>query len=206
MYHFPCTGIMIPGYRYRASYKIISLTLYIVLDILLFSPHHANYGLTATASCVLLSVGRSIAGRPMKPHQPGNMMPTRPSRFCSVPSCPNKAVAGSTRCAAHAIPINRDHDSRRGNANERGYTKRWSRVRTAYLHDHPLCETCKAAGILTPATVVDHIVPHRGDHALFWDRENWQSLCRKCHNVKTATEDGGFGNERISANASAAMW
>ena len=45
--HVP--GVMIPGYRYRASYKILSLTLYIVLDILLFSPHYAHCGLTATA-------------------------------------------------------------------------------------------------------------------------------------------------------------
>lgn len=32
------------------------------------------------------------------------------------------------------------------------------------------------------ATVVDHIKPHRGNQKLFWDKENWQSLCTKCHN------------------------
>jgi len=32
------------------------------------------------------------------------------------------------------------------------------------------------------ATVVDHIIPHRGDLGLFWDEENWQSLCGTCHN------------------------
>ena len=35
------------------------------------------------------------------------------------------------------------------------------------------------------ANVVDHIKPHRGDSALFWNTENWQSLCDKCHNSKT---------------------
>jgi len=33
-----------------------------------------------------------------------------------------------------------------------------------------------------PATVVDHIIPHRGDEALFNDRNNLQSLCAPCHN------------------------
>lgn len=39
------------------------------------------------------------------------------------------------------------------------------------------------------ATVVDHIVPHRGDDRLFWDEENWQALCKNCHDSKTMTED-----------------
>jgi 5-methylcytosine-specific restriction protein A len=44
------------------------------------------------------------------------------------------------------------------------------------------------------ATVVDHIVPHKGDKVKFWDSSNWQSLCKRCHDAKTATEDGGFGH------------
>lgn len=39
------------------------------------------------------------------------------------------------------------------------------------------------------ATVVDHIIPHRGDQKLFWDRSNWQALCKSCHDSKTMTED-----------------
>jgi 5-methylcytosine-specific restriction protein A len=47
------------------------------------------------------------------------------------------------------------------------------------------------------ATVVDHIIPHQGDMTLFWDADsNWQSLCKTCHDRKTATEDGGFGRAR----------
>ncbi|WP_349253802.1 HNH endonuclease signature motif containing protein [Bradyrhizobium sp. CB2312] len=33
-----------------------------------------------------------------------------------------------------------------------------------------------------PAVVVDHIKPHRGDRALFWDKGNWQPLCTHHHN------------------------
>ena len=36
---------------------------------------------------------------------------------------------------------------------------------------------------------VDHIIPHRGDQKLFWDRNNWQALCKPCHDRKTGKED-----------------
>jgi 5-methylcytosine-specific restriction protein A len=52
---------------------------------------------------------------------------------------------------------------------------------------------CSDDGLLVAAQVVDHKVPHRGDTVLFWEHTNWQSLCKRCHDMKTATEDGGFG-------------
>ena len=75
------------------------------------------------------------------------------------------------------------------------YGRRWSRARTAYLFAHPWCVQCKANGSLVPATQVDHIVPHNGNRAMFWDSRNWQGLCTSCHSKKTSTEDGGFGNQ-----------
>ena len=39
--------------------------------------------------------------------------------------------------------------------------------------------------IITPATVVDHVIPHRGNKQLFWDEKNWQPLCKSCHDLKT---------------------
>ena len=50
-------------------------------------------------------------------------------------------------------------------------------------------DKCYEEGHITMATVVDHIIPHRGDQKLFWDRSNWQPLCEHHHNVKTMTED-----------------
>ncbi|WP_295219971.1 HNH endonuclease signature motif containing protein, partial [Ruminococcus sp.] len=41
----------------------------------------------------------------------------------------------------------------------------------------------------TAATVVDHIIPHRGDPHLMWDESNWQALCKSCHDWKTGSED-----------------
>ena len=55
-----------------------------------------------------------------------------------------------------------------------------------FLIENPLCVECLNMGRTEPATVVDHIVPHRGDLALFWDRRgNWQALCVDHHNRKT---------------------
>jgi 5-methylcytosine-specific restriction endonuclease McrA len=34
-----------------------------------------------------------------------------------------------------------------------------------------------------PATVADHVTPHRDDHGAFWFGE-LQSLCKSCHDVK----------------------
>jgi len=62
------------------------------------------------------------------------------------------------------------------------YGSEWHRERRRYLLANPLCK-CGAR-----ATVVDHIIPHNGDIVLFWDRTNWQSLCTRCHDSKTARE------------------
>jgi len=36
------------------------------------------------------------------------------------------------------------------------------------------------------AMIVDHIIPHKGDMDLFWNKANWQSLCERHHNIKSA--------------------
>lgn len=84
-----------------------------------------------------------------------------------------------------------DYDKRRGSAASRGYGHKWRQARAGFLRKHPLCAMCRRRGLITPATLVDHIVPHRGDMELFWDVGNWQSLCRPCHDIdKTRIEAG----------------
>lgn len=75
-------------------------------------------------------------------------------------------------------------DGNRGSSASRGYGHRWQRARLSYLNAHPLCVTCRP--LTVGATVVDHVVPHRGDDELFWDEANWQPLCKPCHDRKTA--------------------
>jgi 5-methylcytosine-specific restriction protein A len=80
-----------------------------------------------------------------------------------------------------------------------GYGARWQRASKQFLRENPLCRECgnRTPPIIKGSQQVDHIIPHRGDMTLFWDRKNWQALCRSCHSRKTATEDGGFGRARL---------
>lgn len=61
-------------------------------------------------------------------------------------------------------------------------------LRPSQLMAEPWCRACAKRGVRTRATVVDHITPHRGDWARFTDRGNLQSLCKSCHDRKTALE------------------
>ena len=106
-------------------------------------------------------------------------MPMKPKRPCRHPGCP--ALSDEVYCEAHRSLYARE------NAAARGYDGRWKSARCAYLQRNPLCAECRRAGKLTPATVVDHIVPHRGDMRLFWDKTNWQPLCKDCHDRKTGS-------------------
>ena len=74
---------------------------------------------------------------------------------------------------------------------ERGYGGKWQRERLRYLTTNPLCRYCEAEGRVVEATVVDHIIPHRGDQKLFWDRSNWAPLCAHCHSSTKQREEAG---------------
>ncbi len=112
-------------------------------------------------------------------------MPRKPDVPCKHPGCARLVPYNQMYCDEHK-PL---HSHDREYACERGYGRAWQRERKKYLQLHPICVRCYEEGKIVPATVVDHIVPHRGDMKLFWDRENWQSLCKHHHDVKTKTED-----------------
>lgn len=76
-------------------------------------------------------------------------------------------------------------------SHERGYTSAWQRAREGFLMSHPLCVMCSAEGRTTAASVVDHIKPHRGDQVLFWDKANWQPLCKPHHDSDKARLERG---------------
>jgi 5-methylcytosine-specific restriction protein A len=113
----------------------------------------------------------------------GDRMPYAAPRHCphhhrlfTGSRCPDCEREGKARA-----------DARRPNSGERGYDAEWRKARADFLDAHPTCSHCDA-----PATVVDHVVAHKGDKTLFWDRSNWQPLCKRCHDHKTATQDGAF--------------
>lgn len=113
-------------------------------------------------------------------------MPDAPRKPCLVPGCPQLVERGY--CAAHARLLGPTEP--RQSAARRGYGRRWRAASKAFLLEHPLCAECARRGETTLAAVVDHVLPHRGDPELFWDRANWQPLCKACHDRKTARESG----------------
>lgn len=74
-------------------------------------------------------------------------------------------------------------------------TARWARRRAAQLNAEPLCRRCARHGRTEPASVADHVTPHRGDPDLFWHGP-LQSLCTHCHSgAKQSAERRGFSTE-----------
>ena len=112
-------------------------------------------------------------------------MPRLPDHPCAHSGCPRLAPRGRKYCDMHSSM----HPEETRSAGSRGYGKHWQKASKAYLRRHPLCAECQRHGRYVAATVVDHIVPHRGNPQLFWDESNWQPLCKACHDHKTGTEE-----------------
>lgn len=116
-------------------------------------------------------------------------MASRALRPCRHPGCP--VLTRDGWCDRH-----------RPKPGERRFSAAWhswyskpiwtERLRPAQLLREPFCRECAARGIRTKATVVDHIKPFRGDWSLFVDPGNHQSLCKRCHDAKTARESVDF--------------
>lgn len=71
---------------------------------------------------------------------------------------------------------------------ERIRGRKLQRIRKRHLMQFPLCVMCEAAGRLSIATQVDHIVAlvNGGEDTA----ENRQSLCDDCHKAKTREDLG----------------
>lgn len=118
-------------------------------------------------------------------------MPDSAPSPCTYPSC-GVLVQDGSRCDRH--PYERTRTKQAAQWLKPYKTVRWQTLREWQLNEHPLCADCMAVRMTTAATVVDHVIPHKGDLQLFFDKDNLQSLCVRHHNRKTAREDGGFGN------------
>ena len=98
-------------------------------------------------------------------------------------------------------------DDREAGATVRGYDWKWRKARAEFLAENPLCRMCEERGDPPRvAEVVDHKTPHRlaaalaskdpdrirNAQKLFWDRKNWQGLCKHDHDsIKQRLEKSG---------------
>jgi 5-methylcytosine-specific restriction endonuclease McrA len=73
----------------------------------------------------------------------------------------------------------------RGTKQQRGYGGEWERISKLKRQQDPVCEICRQA----LAVDVDHIKPFKGvNDPLRTQWSNLQSVCRSCHNAKTASQ------------------
>lgn len=111
-------------------------------------------------------------------------MPMRAPRLCGC----GRVVQTGQRCSVCAVARQRQAETRRPSARERGYDSKWDKERAEYLA-RPENRLCRC-GCGRNADMVDHIIPHRGDKKLFWDRKNWQPLATSpCHASKKQRQE-----------------
>lgn len=120
-------------------------------------------------------------------------MPRKPLRPCSFQGCPE--LTPDRYCENHKKAVDNDYNKNYRPFKHLYSTSMWKKARKQFLQEHPLCEECKRNGVIKAAEIVDHRIPHKGNEQLFWDESNWQSLCKECHDRKTAKEDGRFGSK-----------
>ena len=90
-----------------------------------------------------------------------------------------------------AAQARRDFDARRRRETETRKlygTARWKALRADQLMRVPLCEPCDKLGLVVPASVCDHVTPHRGDVERFWAGP-FASLCETCHSSAKQREE-----------------
>ena len=101
------------------------------------------------------------------------------SRICTHPGCYERVTSG--RCEAHSRPA---WTKAQPTVRIRGW--QLQRLREQLFAHEPLCRICRAAGVVTPATVRDHVVPlFEGGRD---DESNVQALCQSCSDAKTQAE------------------
>jgi 5-methylcytosine-specific restriction enzyme A len=75
----------------------------------------------------------------------------------------------------------------------------WRRRRRLHLVRSPLCVFCLQFGRAVPATICDHVTPHKGDFTAFLTGA-LQSLCEHCHNSTKRRIELGRPRPEIGAD------
>ena len=124
-------------------------------------------------------------------------MGQRAKHPCSQPGCP--ALTLERYCDKHrvnnrAAAYKKDFDrSRQNDALRKLYkTALWSRTRLYVLTRDPICKLAVLCDGRGASIVVDHITPARTYSGSFYNTDNLQGCCKRCHDYKTATEDSSF--------------
>ena len=122
-------------------------------------------------------------------------MPMKP---CAYAGCKTLVDIGQSHCKQHVSAkreSGRVSDARRSDRPSRRWynLKAWKVKRAALLAREPLCRMCPS-GSKRPATIADHVVPHKENYVLFWEGD-LQPLCKPCHDSTKQRLDKGGGSK-----------
>lgn len=104
-------------------------------------------------------------------------------KLCNYPGCNNLIPKGDKYCHKHYIkPTRKTYD------NDKFYkTTAWRKLQRYHMAKQPYCVVCMKQGIVRRGEIVDHIKEISDGGEKLAD-SNLQTLCRACHNRKTALE------------------
>lgn len=106
-----------------------------------------------------------------------------------MPTMPKRLRPAGARSK---VQVRREQDERRGSAASRGYDGRWAKASASFRRRCPLCEYCALNGRVEPATLTDHLYPHRVYDGVFWVTDWWVASCAACHSgMKQGVERAG---------------
>ena len=122
------------------------------------------------------------------------MCPVAPKHPCSYPGCAALVDSSESRCDRHRKQEQREYNhGRKDNPLYKLYSsKAWRKVRKVKLSMNPLCERCRAKGLLKPATEVHHSIAVRDGGDPF-DIAGLESLCKPCHSRESAESGQRWG-------------
>lgn len=106
-------------------------------------------------------------------------MSKAPLTLCNHPGCPNRVPKGY--CDQHKPKRLKPELDKLYKSRE------WTQASREYRRDNPICVECRSEGRIVAAHCVDHINPV-AEGGSFWDKSNWQSLCKTHHHRKSAKE------------------
>jgi 5-methylcytosine-specific restriction protein A len=122
-------------------------------------------------------------------------MPKRANMPCRKIGCSQYAIHKGF-CDNHKSFATGWHlnEQRNGNRHKRGYGTSWEKLRKVILRrDLYLCQEHLRKGMYVEGNHVDHIMPKSLGGTD--EQGNLQTLCKPCHETKTANEQGRGGRK-----------
>ncbi len=116
-------------------------------------------------------------------------MPARLKRACRHHRCAGTTTHRSGYCEQHQPTDSSwaQWQRRKGSSSQRGYGTDWRKLRFMILErDNHLCQEHLRQGVIKAGNHVDHIIPKAQNGTD--DPNNLQTLCKDCHQLKTAAE------------------